>query len=68
MFYYVENRFVDAKEAALPLSDSLITRNYGCFEYTRTYGGKPFMLERHLKRFAQTLTKMEITLPQSFDE
>ena len=68
MEYFVENRFVDACAAALPLSDALITRNYACFEYTRTYGGKPFMLERHLTRFAQTLAKMEISLPQTLDE
>lgn len=68
MYYFIENRFVPAYEAALPLSDSLVTRGYGCFEYARTYGGKPFMLERHLKRFTQTLEKMQIDLPQSRDE
>jgi branched-chain amino acid aminotransferase len=63
--YYVDGKYVPADQAALPLDDLAILRGYGVFEFLRTYGGKPFHLEEHLKRLRRSAALIGISLPRT---
>jgi len=47
---YVSGRFVPSREAAVSALDAGLLLGAGLFETLRTYGGKPFRLDRHLAR------------------
>lgn len=44
---------VDAADAVVPVMDHGFLYGMGLFETLRTYRGRPFLLERHLKRMAE---------------
>jgi branched-chain amino acid aminotransferase len=47
------------------VTDLVITRGYGVFEYLRTYAGKPFRIDDHLARLARSAESIGLTLPWS---
>lgn len=47
------NGVIDAKKAVVSALDHGFLYGIGLFETFRTYGGVPFLLERHLERMAQ---------------
>lgn len=61
--YYIDGAFVPADTASVPAADLAVTRGYGVFDYFRTYGGRPFHLEAHLSRLAQSAQMLELELP-----
>ncbi len=48
--YFCNGRFVPARHAALPVNDLGLIRSFALFESLRTYNGRPFLLEEHLRR------------------
>ena len=52
--YYIDGQFVQAQAACLPVDDLSILRGFGVFDFLRTYGGRPFHLEDHLKRLERS--------------
>ena len=63
--YYVNDEFVPASHAALPLNDLGIVRGYGVFDLLRTYGYTPFRLQEHLARLESSAAQIGLTLPWS---
>jgi branched-chain amino acid aminotransferase len=63
--YFVNDRFVPASEASLPVTDLGIMRGYAVFESIRTYGGKPFRLDEHLVRLEKSADRVGLSLPRS---
>jgi branched-chain amino acid aminotransferase len=63
--YYVDGVYVEAVRAALPLHDLALIRGYGVFDFLRTYGRRPFHLEDHIARLAQSAASVGIELPHS---
>ncbi len=61
--YYVDGEFVTADQAVIPVSDLAVLRGLGAFELLRTYGGRPFALDEHLKRLARSAKKIGLPLP-----
>ncbi len=61
--YYIDGSYVPADTACIPAADLAVTRGYGVFDYLRTYGGRPFHLDTHLQRLAQSAQMLELTLP-----
>ena len=51
----------------LPVTDSLVVRGDGCFEAVRSYGGRLFLLDRHLDRLERSASKMGLSLPERSD-
>jgi branched-chain amino acid aminotransferase len=47
-------------EARIPVTDEGLTRGDGGFEVLRLYQGRPFALERHLERLANTCTGLRL--------
>jgi branched-chain amino acid aminotransferase len=65
--YYIDGEFVPAEHAVIPVTDLAVLRGLGAFELLRTYGGKPFALDAHLKRLIASTQKMGLPLPGNSD-
>ncbi len=66
--FYVDGQFIAQDSAALPVTDLAILRGYGVFDFMRTYGGKPFMLEEHLARLRRSAALIDLPVPWGDDE
>ncbi len=66
--YYVNGDFVDAADAAIPVSDLALLRGYGVFDFLRTYGGKPFQLGAHLRRLITSAALLDLHCPWDIEE
>lgn len=66
--YYIDGAFVEAAEAKLPVSDLIILRGYGVFDFLRTYGGKPFHLAEHIRRLQNSARLIGLACPWSAAE
>ncbi len=66
--FYVDGEYVDESEAKLPLSDMAILRGYAVFDFLRTYNGKPFHLQEHLKRLKNSAALLYINCPWQQNE
>ena len=66
--YYIDGTFVSAAEAVLPVSDLAVLRGYGVFDFMRTYGGRPFQLEAHVKRLKNSAQLIGLSCPWSPQE
>lgn len=55
-----KKRFVPIDQAVIPVTDRIVTRGMGVFEYLRTYNMVPFELEAHLKRLRKSLKIAEL--------
>ncbi|MGN7765818.1 aminotransferase class IV [Paenibacillus sp. 22594] len=54
------NRVVDAKDAVISALDHGFLYGMGLFETFRTYGGEPFLLQRHIDRLAEGCRQLGI--------
>jgi branched-chain amino acid aminotransferase len=61
--YYVDGRYIPEDRAVLPVKDLGLLRGYGVFDFLRTYHRRPFLLEEHVARLAQSAAYMELPLP-----
>jgi branched-chain amino acid aminotransferase len=61
--FYVDGNYVEDSKAALPLSDMAILRGYAVFDFLRTYNGKPFHLEDHLRRLQNSASILHLPYP-----
>jgi 4-amino-4-deoxychorismate lyase len=58
------NGIIDARQAVVSALDHGFLYGIGLFETFRTYGGVPFLLERHLKRMAEGCQQLGIPFEQ----
>ena len=65
---YVNGKFVQPEEAALPISDLIIQRGVGIFETISTYKKRPLMLTLHLERLLTGAKNSYITPPMGIAE
>ncbi len=66
--YHIDGEFVSAAAAALPVNDLALLRGYGIFDFIRTYGGRPFLLEEHLARLEKSARLIGLDIPWSGEE
>ncbi|MBI9090992.1 MAG: aminotransferase class IV [Desulfobacterium sp.] len=66
--YYIDGEFVTAEESTITVNDMALLRGYGVFDFMRTYGGKPFFLDGHVKRLIRSATLIGMTTPWSEQE
>ncbi|MEY2835821.1 MAG: hypothetical protein RLZZ557_1483, partial [Bacteroidota bacterium] len=50
-YAYINEVFIPADEASLPIGDLGIQRGYGIFDFLRVDGTDPLFLNDHLDRF-----------------
>jgi branched-subunit amino acid aminotransferase/4-amino-4-deoxychorismate lyase len=67
---YLNGRFVDEKDLLISPRDLGFTRGYGVFEYIRTYRGRPYKLNEHIKRLLNSadLIKLKHNLSSEYLE
>lgn len=63
--YFLDGRTVRASAARLPIADLAILRGFALFESLRTYGRKPFLLDRHLDRLLGEARRVGLACPYS---
>ncbi|MBW2592887.1 MAG: aminotransferase class IV [Deltaproteobacteria bacterium] len=63
--YYVDGKFVNEDDAVISVKDMSVLRGYGVFDFLRTYDGKPFHLEDHIKRLENSAKLIGIHVPCS---
>lgn len=60
---WINNKFVDIKKAAIPLSDRGFLYGDGVFETMRSYSGTVFRLDEHIERLLSALVSLRIRKP-----
>jgi branched-chain amino acid aminotransferase len=59
----VEGRLVPPEQAVVPVLDRGFLYGDSVYEVVRTYGGRPFEMERHLRRMERTAERIGLSLP-----
>jgi 4-amino-4-deoxychorismate lyase len=59
---------VDPAVPAVHADDEAFLRGRGAFETTRVYTGRPFRLQQHLERLAESAARLGITVPDGMGE
>ena len=62
---YSDGRFVDVRRVGPNVLDIGFLRGYGVFDFARTVGGAPFLLDEHLKRFENSARILGLKVPLS---
>jgi branched-chain amino acid aminotransferase len=65
--YYIDGRFVSADQAVIPVNDLALLRGFGVFDLMRTYGGRPYFLDAHIKRLMRSAEHIGLVLPWSHE-
>lgn len=65
MWIYLNERFVDSKEAVISVFDHGFLYGDGIYETLRAYGGRIFMLRQHLVRLRRSADLIGLELPMS---
>ena len=63
MKVWIDGSVVDAAEATVPVTDHGLLYGDGVFEGIRTYEGRVFRLEDHLRRFESSARAIGLELP-----
>lgn len=61
--YYVDGNYLPEDRAVLSVNDLGLLRGYGVFDFLRTYNRRPFLLEDHVTRLAQSARLIGLSLP-----
>jgi len=65
---YVNGRISDAADAVIPVFDHGFLYGEGVYETLRTYGGKPFLFDAHMKRLRRSASMISLEVPGTDDE
>jgi len=59
-YVFINDRYIEAAQASLFITDLAIQRGYGIFDFCKTIGNKPVFLYDHLERFFHSASKMHL--------
>lgn len=65
---FCKGDFCDASQIAVPVDSIGMNRGYAAFDFMKIVNKKPFYLDRHLNRFARTMSLLRIEIPYSANE
>jgi branched-chain amino acid aminotransferase len=66
--FYVDGEFLPENQAVISVNDIGLLRGYGVFDFLRTYNRRPFFLEDHIARLANSARLIGLTMPWSESE
>ena len=61
-FFFFNDRIINADEPVLALQDLSLFRGYAVFDYFRTQGGKPLLMDQYLDRFRSSANALRLPL------
>jgi branched-chain amino acid aminotransferase len=64
----VNGRVFDQEHAMISVFDHGFLYGEGIYETLRTYGGRPFLFERHMRRLRQSASMLSLEVPLSNDQ
>ena len=68
MAVFLNDQFLENKDASLNIMDLSIQRGYAAFDYLRTVNGKPLFIEDHLDRFYASAQAMRLPISKTKEE
>lgn len=66
--FYINGNYVNEEDANVPARDLAVLRGYGAFDFLRTYGGKPFRLNKNIGRLRRSCEIIELDFPWTDEE
>ncbi len=66
--HYLNDEWVKTKDLKISVFDISVLRGYGVFDFLRTYNKKPFELEKHLDRFFNSVSGLDLSIKKTRDE
>jgi branched-chain amino acid aminotransferase len=68
VFCFSNNQIKPISEAGVPVTDLLVQRGYGIFDFLRVANNKPLFIEDHLDRFFHSASIMRLHIPQTREQ
>jgi D-alanine transaminase/branched-chain amino acid aminotransferase len=68
LYCYINKQFVAIEKAGVSVTDLLVQRGYGIFDYLRVADNKPLFLEDHLERFYNSANIMRLQVKETKEE
>lgn len=68
LFCYAQNQIQPIQGAGVPVTDLLVQRGYGIFDFLRVANNKPLFIDAHLDRFFHSASIMRLHIPETRDE
>ena len=68
VYCFSNNQIKPINEAGVPVTDLLVQRGYGIFDFLRVANGKPLFIEDHLDRFFHSASIMRLHIPQTREQ
>jgi len=65
---YINKQFLPIEKAGVSVTDLLVQRGYGIFDYLRVADNKPLFLEDHLERFYNSANMMRLQVKETKEE
>lgn len=65
---YFDGKFSPMEETGFPVSDLLVQRGYGIFDFLRVHNNKALFLEDHLERFYNSAAVMRLQIKETKEE
>ena len=63
LYCYANNEITPIEKAGVPVSDLLVQRGYGIFDFLRVAYYQPLFIDDHLDRFFNSASVMRLTIP-----
>ena len=68
LYCYINKQIVPIEKAGVLVTDLLVQRGYGIFDYLRVANNKPLFLEDHLERFYNSANAMRLQVKETKEE
>lgn len=68
LFCYAQNQIQPIQGAGVPVTDLLVQRGYGIFDFLRVSNNKPLFIDAHLDRFFHSASIMRLNIPETRDQ
>lgn len=68
VFCFSNNQIKPIEEAGVPVTDLLVQRGYGIFDFLRVAKDKPLFIDAHLDRFFHSASVMRLNISQSRED
>ena len=68
VFCFSNNKIQEINTAGVPVTDLLVQRGYGIFDFLRVAKNKPLFIDDHLDRFFTSADIMRLNIPQTRED